>query len=125
LQSSLDSYLAKFKRMRHEISMQISLRLEELGGKDAIASKIEEIKREISQKSAKIKDGFNSSETFESLKKELSELEKKAEEKINDIKEREIGENLKAKSKALGEKLYKAAENLIKNTKEKIGKKDG
>ena len=62
---------------------------------------------------------------FESLKKELSELEKKAEEKINDIKEREIGENLKAKSKALGEKLYKAAENLIKNTKEKIGKKDG
>ena len=125
LQSSLDSYLAKFNRMRHEISTQISLRLEELGGKDAIASKIEEIKREISQKSAKIKDGFNSSETFESLKKELSELEKKAEEKINDIKEREIGENLKAKSKALGEKLYKAAENLIKNTKEKIGKKDG
>ena len=125
LQSSLDSYLAKFKRMRHEISTQISLRLEELGGKDAIASKIEEIKREISQKSDKIKDGFNSSETFEALKKELSELEKKAEEKINDIKEREIGENLKAKSKALGEKLYKAAENLIKNAKEKIGKKDG
>ena len=86
---------------------------------------MEEIKREISQKSDKIKDGFNSSETFETLKKELSELEKKAEEKINDIKEREIGENLKAKSKALGEKLYKAAENLIKNAKEKIGKKDG
>ena len=48
----------------------------------------------------------------------------RSEERLSAINASEIGENLKAKSKELGEKLYKVAENLIKNAKEKIGKKE-
>ena len=55
LQSSLDSYFAKFRRMQYEISTQISLRLEELRGKENIdkfttiaVNKFGELKRELS-----------------------------------------------------------------------------
>jgi len=72
----------------------------------------------------KFKENFNAKERIEALKKEISDFEKRTEEKLTEISASEIGENLKAKSKELGEKLYKAAENLIKTAKEKIGKKE-
>ena len=58
------------------------------------------------------------------LKKDIGDFEKRTQEKLSAINASEIGENLKAKSKKLGEKLYKSAENLIKTAKEKIGNKD-
>ncbi|MGP1486162.1 MAG: hypothetical protein ACTTJC_08825 [Campylobacter sp.] len=113
LQSSLDSYFAKFKRMQHEISAQISIRLEELTNKNNIAEKIDEIKREISQKSYKIRESISSNEKFESIKKELNEIEKK----LENLNYQEFGENVKNKAKELGEKMYKKAQTLIDRNK--------
>lgn len=113
LQSSLDSYFAKFKRMQHEISAQISIRLEELTNKNNIAEKIDEIKREISQKSDKIRESISSNEKFESIKKELNEIEKK----LENLNYQEFGENVKNKAKELGEKMYKKAQTLIDRSK--------
>ena len=79
---------------------------------------------DIHQADDKFKENFNTKERLEALKKDISDFEKRTEEKLSAINASEIGENLKAKSKELGEKLYKAAENLIKNAKEKIGKKE-
>lgn len=110
LDESIDSYLAKFKRLQNDVSRQIELQLEEL-------------KREVGQAGDKFKENFNAKERLEALKKDISDFEKRTEEKLSAINASEIGENLKAKSKELGEKLYKAAENLIKNAKEKISKK--
>ena len=87
-------------------------------------AKFEELKREVTQAGDKLKENFNAKERIEALKKEISDFEKRTEEKLTEISASEIGENLKAKSKELGEKLYKAAENLIKTAKEKIGKKE-
>ena len=131
LDESVDSYLAKFKRLQNDVSRQIELQLEELKFNENIdkfaslaGAKFEELKREVGQAGDKFKENFNAKERLEALKKDISDFEKRTQEKLSAINASEIGENLKAKSKELGEKLYKAAENLIKNAKEKIGKKE-
>ena len=131
LDESIDSYLAKFKRLQNDVSRQIELQLEELKFNENIdkfaslaGAKFEELKREVGQAGDKFKENFNAKERLEALKKDISDFEKRTEEKLSAINASEIGENLKAKSKELGEKLYKAAENLIKNAKEKISKKE-
>ena len=131
LDESVDSYFAKFKRLQNDVSRQIELQLEELKFNENIdkfaslaGAKFEELKREVTQAGDKLKENFNAKERIEALKKEINDFEKRTEEKLTEISASEIGENLKAKSKELGEKLYKAAENLIKTAKEKIGKKE-
>ena len=131
LDESIDSYFAKFKRLQNDVSRQIELQLEELKFNENIdkfaslaGAKFDELKREVGQAGDKLKENFNAKERIEALKKEINDFEKRTEEKLSAINASEIGENLKAKSKELGEKLYKAAENLIKNAKEKIGKKE-
>ncbi|QCD53486.1 hypothetical protein [Campylobacter sp. RM16192] len=130
LEDSLDSYYAKFKRVQNELSEQLNIRLEELKTNENInkfvktaTMKFEELKRELDEKSEKLKENFDANKKLESLKKEIDEFEKKAGEKMENLSS-DLGENLKSKSKELGEKFYKAAENFIKNTKEKIGIKD-
>ena len=130
LETSLDSYSAKFKRIQNELSEQLNIRLEELKSNENInkfvktaTMKFEELKRELDEKSEKLKENFDAGKKLEALKKEIAEFEKKAEEKMENIGG-DFGENLKNKSKELGEKFYQAAENFIKNAKEKIGKKD-
>ena len=131
LDESVDSYFAKFKRLQNDVSRQIELQLEELKFNENIdkfaslaGAKFEELKREVTQAGDKFKENFNAKERLEALKKDISDFEKRTQEKLSAINASEIGENLKSKSKELGEKLYKAAENLIKNAKEKIGKKE-
>lgn len=131
LESSLDNYFAKFKRIQNEMSDQLALRLEELKTNENVdkfvksaTMKFEELKRELNQKSEKLKENFDAGKKLENLKKDIAEFEKKAEEKIDGISYGDMSESLKAKSKELGERFYKAAENLIKEAKEKIGKKD-
>ena len=113
LQSSLDSYFAKFRRMQYEISTQISLRLEELKGKENIdkfttiaVNKFGELKRELS-----------SNERLENLKKEIGEFEKKVEAKLESINYQELGQNVKKQAKELGNKMYNAAKNLLERGK--------
>ena len=113
LQSSLDSYFAKFRRMQYEISTQISLRLEELRGKENIdkfttiaVNKFGELKRELS-----------SNERLENLKKEIGEFEKKVEAKLESINYQELGQNVKKQAKELGNKMYNAAKNLLERGK--------
>jgi hypothetical protein len=113
LQSSLDSYFAKFRRMQYEISTQISLRLEELKGKENIdkfttiaVNKFGELKRELS-----------SNERLENLKKEIGEFEKKVEARLESINYQELGQNVKKQAKELGNKMYNAAKNLLERGK--------
>lgn len=113
LQSSLDSYFAKFRRMQYEISTQISLRLEELKGKENIdkfttiaVNKFGELKREL-----------GSNERLENLKKEIGEFEKKVEAKLESINYQELGQNVKKQAKELGNKMYNAAKNLLERGK--------
>lgn len=113
LQSSLDSYFAKFRRMQYEISTQISLRLEELRGKENIdkfttiaVNKFGELKRELS-----------SNERLENLKKEIGEFEKKVEARLESINYQELGQNVKKQAKELGNKMYNAAKNLLERGK--------
>ena len=131
LDESVDSYFAKFKRLQNDVSRQIELQLEELKFNENIdkfaslaGAKFEELKREVTQAGDKFKENFNAKERLEALKKDIGDFEKRTQEKLSAINASEIGENLKSKSKELGEKLYKVAENLIKNAKEKIGKKE-
>jgi len=113
LQSSLDSYFAKFRRMQYEISTQISLRLEELMGKENIdkfttiaVNKFGELKRELS-----------SNERLENLKKEIGQFEKKVEARLESINYQELGQNVKKQAKELGNKMYNAAKNLLERGK--------
>ena len=113
LQSSLDSYFAKFRRMQYEISTQISLRLEELRGKENIdkfttiaVNKFGELKREL-----------GSNERLENLKKEIGEFEKKVEARLESINYQELGKNVKKQAKELGNKMYNAAKNLLERGK--------
>lgn len=131
LENTLDSYFAKFKRIQNEIGDQLAIRLEELKMNENISKftqsasvKFEALKREFNEKSDKLMENFEVSSKLDALKKEIAEFEKRAEEKFESIKYEEIGENLKAKAKKLGDRMYETAENLIKSAKEKMNKKD-
>ncbi|AII14034.1 hypothetical protein CIG2463D_0160 [Campylobacter iguaniorum] len=94
-----DSYSAKLKRISAEARAQIFEKIEEL-----------------SQKSFKFGD-VNLDEKIVNLKKEIVELEKKAGEKLAQMKNSQTFENAKEQAKKLGDRVYEAAKNLIDNTK--------
>lgn len=131
LENTLDSYMAKFKRMQNEIGDQLAIRLEELKANENINKftqsatvKFEALKREFNEKSDKLMENLEVNQKLEALKKEIAEFEKKANETFESIKYDEISENLKNKAKQLGDRIYEGAQSFIKSAKEKIGKKD-
>lgn len=96
LQSEYDNYFAMLKRISAEAREQIFLKIDEIG-----------------HKSSKIKEDLNLDEKINALKKELSELEKKAGEKLSYIKPNYILQNAKTEAKKLGDRFYEVAKNLI------------
>lgn len=123
LQDEYNSYFAKFKRMTAEAREQISLKFDEMsledGGKELykmISEKLKDLKDEISQKSLKFRKDFEVDKKIESLKNEITQLEKSASDKFSELKSSKL-ENAKKEAKKLGEKIYESAKNFINRNK--------
>ena len=123
INGELDTSLAKFKRISEQAREQITSRIEELKSNDtaklminAANEKLEALKRELHDKSEKLKLNFDANDKFEDIKKEIAEFEKKANEKLEDLKQMDI----KSEAKKIGDRAYQAAKgflNVIKKDK--------
>lgn len=122
INSELDTNLAKFKRISDQAIEQISSRLEELksNGVAKLVSeannKFEALKQELNDKSKKLKLNFDANDKLEGLKQDIAEFEKKANDKLEDIKQMDI----KTEAKKFGDRAYQAAKdflNVIKKDK--------
>lgn len=123
IKGELDTSLAKFKRISEQAREQITSRIEELKSNDtaklminAANEKLEALKRELHDKSEKLKLNFDANDKFEDIKKEIAEFEKKANEKLEDLKQMDI----KSEAKKIGDRAYQAAKgflNVIKKDK--------
>ena len=123
INSELDTSLAKFKRISEQAREQITSRIEELKSNDTAKhminvanEKLEALKRELNDKSEKLKLNFDANEKFEDIKKEIADFEKKANEKLEDLKQIDI----KSEAKKIGDRAYQAAKdflNVIKKDK--------
>ncbi|MGP1360168.1 hypothetical protein [Campylobacter sp.] len=123
LNSELDTSLAKFKRISDQAREQIVSRIEELKSSSSVAkfmseanNKLENLKQELNEKSKKIKLNFDANDKFEEIKQEITSFEKKANEKLEDIKQMDI----KSEAKKIGDRAYQAAKdflNVIKKEK--------
>ena len=123
INSELDTSLAKFKRISDQAREQITSRIEELKSTDtaklminAANEKLEALKRELNDRSEKLKLNFDANEKFEDIKKEIADFEKKANEKLEDLKQIDI----KSEAKKIGDRAYQAAKgflNVIKKDK--------
>ena len=122
INSELDTNLAKFKRISDQAMEQISSRLEELksNGVAKLVSeannKFEALKQELNDKSKKLKLNFDANDKLEGLKQDIAEFEKKANDKLEDIKQMDI----KSEAKKFGDRAYQAAKdflNVIKKDK--------
>ena len=115
INSELDTNLAKFKRISDQAMEQISSRLEELksNGVAKLVSeannKFEALKQELNDKSKKLKLNFDANDKLESLKQDIAEFEKKANDKLEDIKQMDI----KSEAKKFGDRAYQAAKDFI------------
>ena len=123
INGELDTSLAKFKRISEQAREQITSRIEELKSNDtaklminAANEKLEALKRELHDKSEKLKLNFDANDKFEDIKKEIADFEKKANEKLEDLKQMDI----KSEAKKIGDRAYQAAKgflNVIKKDK--------
>ena len=123
INGELDTSLAKFKRISDQAREQITSRIEELKSTDtaklminAANEKLEALKRELNDRSEKLKLNFDANEKFEDIKKEIADFEKKANEKLEDLKQIDI----KSEAKKIGDRAYQAAKgflNVIKKDK--------
>ena len=123
INSELDTSLAKFKRISDQAREQITSRIKELKSNDtakyminAANEKLEALKRELNDRSEKLKLNFNANDKFEDIKKEIADFEKKANEKLEDLKQIDI----KSEAKKIGDRAYQAAKgflNVIKKDK--------
>ena len=123
IKGELDTSLAKFKRISEQAREQITSRIEELKSTDtaklminAANEKLEALKRELNDRSEKLKLNFDANEKFEDIKKEIADFEKKANEKLEDLKQIDI----KSEAKKIGDRAYQAAKgflNVIKKDK--------
>ncbi|WP_462111107.1 hypothetical protein [Campylobacter concisus] len=115
INSELDTNLAKFKRISDQAMEQISSRLEELksNGVAKLVSeannKFEALKQELNDKSKKLKLNFDANDKLEGLKQDIAEFEKKANDKLEDIKQMDI----KSEAKKFGDRAYQAAKDFI------------
>ena len=116
INGELDTSLAKFKRISEQAREQITSRIEELKSNDtaklminAANEKLEALKRELHDKSEKLKLNFDANDKFEDIKKEIAEFEKKANDKLEDIKQMDI----KSEAKKFGDRAYQAAKDFI------------
>lgn len=115
INSELDTNLAKFKRISDQAMEQISSRLEELksNGVAKLVSeannKFEALKQELNDKSKKLKLNFDANDKLEGLKQDIAEFEKKANNKLEDIKQMDI----KSEAKKFGDRAYQAAKDFI------------
>lgn len=113
LETSIDSTLARLKRISEQASAGLSERLEELRQNPNIAELINGTNERLEKlKSAfeVIKTDINVNEKLENIKKELEELEKRAEQKFGTL-------NLKDEAKKMGDRAYKAAKELLNSLK--------
>ena len=122
INSELDTNLAKFKRISDQAMEQISSRLEELKSNGVAKfvseanNKFEALKQELNDKSKKLKLNFDANDKLEGLKQDIAEFEKKANDKLEDIKQMDI----KTEAKKFGDRAYQAAKdflNVIKKDK--------
>ena len=122
INSELDTNLAKFKRISDQAMEQISSRLEELKSNGVAKlmseanNKFEALKQELNDKSKKLKLNFDANDKLEGLKQDIAEFEKKANDKLEDIKQMDI----KSEAKKFGDRAYQAAKdflNVIKKDK--------
>ena len=115
INSELDTNLAKFKRISDQAMEQISSRLEELKSNGVAKlmseanNKFEALKQELNDKSKKLKLNFDANDKLEGLKQDIAEFEKKANDKLEDIKQMDI----KSEAKKFGDRAYQAAKNFI------------
>lgn len=115
INSELDTNLAKFKRISDQAMEQISSRLEELKSNGVAKlmseanNKFEALKQELNDKSKKLKLNFDANDKLESLKQDIAEFEKKANDKLEDIKQMDI----KSEAKKFGDRAYQAAKDFI------------
>jgi len=72
-------------------------------------NKFEALKQELNDKSKKLKLNFDANDKFEGLKQDIAEFEKKANDKLEDIKQMDI----KIEAKKFGDRAYQAAKDLI------------
>ena len=122
INSELDTNLAKFKRISDQAIEQISSRIEELKSNGVAKlmseanNKFEALKQELNDKSKKLKLNFDANDKLEGLKQDIAEFEKKANDKLEDIKQMDI----KTEAKKFGDRAYQAAKdflNVIKKDK--------
>ncbi|WXG59325.1 hypothetical protein VB002_09155 [Campylobacter concisus] len=115
INSELDTNLAKFKRISDQAMEQISSRLEELKSNGVAKlmseanNKFEALKQELNDKSKKLKLNFDANDKLEGLKQDIAEFEKKANDKLEDIKQMDI----KSEAKKFGDRAYQAAKDFI------------
>ena len=116
INSELDTSLAKFKRISEQAREQITSRIEELKSNDTAKhminvanEKLEALKRELNDKSKKLKLNFDANDKLEGLKQDIAEFEKKANNKLEDIKQMDI----KSEAKKFGDRAYQAAKDFI------------
>ena len=115
INSELDTNLAKFKRISDQAMEQISSRLEELKSNGVAKlmseanNKFEALKQELNDKSKKLKLNFDANDKLEGLKQDIAEFEKKANNKLEDIKQMDI----KSEAKKFGDRAYQAAKDFI------------
>ena len=115
INSELDTNLAKFKHISDQAIEQISSRLEELKSNGVAKlmseanNKFEALKQELNDKSKKLKLNFDANDKLEGLKQDIAEFEKKANDKLEDIKQMDI----KTEAKKFGDRAYQAAKDFI------------
>lgn len=97
LDTELDTNFAKLRRISDQASEQILARIEELKANssmlelmNAANDKIGALKQEINERSKKLKLNFDAGEKLEGIRQDIAELEKKASEKLEDIKQLNI-----------------------------------
>ena len=119
LNTQLDTNLARLKRISDQASQTIKERIEELkegAGAALVASaneRLEALKNELNERAGKLKTNIEINEKFEAIKRDVAELEKKANEKFEEIKQM----NIKDEARKFSDRAYSAAKNLVAKIK--------
>lgn len=119
LQNDYDSFFAKFRRIKNELSGVILEKFDELNFEAKykelsrnLSAKFDELKAEIGEKGSKFSENFSIDDKISAIKKELGEFEK--------INAEKFGQKLKTlseKAKEFGNRTYEAAKNSLKKEK--------
>ncbi|CZE46624.1 hypothetical protein [Campylobacter geochelonis] len=122
LKKDYNNYFAKMKRLSNDASEQIKARLEQIDmGENYkelskfVATKFDDIKKDISAKGSKIIDDFDLDDKFANFKKEIEEIEKKISSKFSEFKKKKIEPH----TKELADRTYEATKEIVKEKKEK------